>query len=143
MAIKKEKKKQLEEWLGTGRRKCSVAALRLRKGTGKITINKKSIDEYFYTSLQIENAISPGSFFKLDGKFNIDQFDIVANIKGGGVESQSDAFKLGFARALVNFNSDFRSELKAADFLSRDSRRKERKKYGQRGARKKRQFSKR
>ena len=109
------------QFYGTGRRKSSVARVFLRPGSGDFKVNDRPFDQYFVT-----------------GSFNV-----VATVSGGGVNGQAGAVKLGVARALVEFNPELRGKLKAEGFLSRDSRGKERKKYGQKGARKRFQFSKR
>ena len=126
------------QYYGTGRRKSAIARVFLRPGTGAATINGKGFDEYFVTPAQriaakasLETAQAAGSF------------DILATVSGGGVNGQAGAVKLGIARALLEFNAELRGKLKAEGFLSRDSRGKERKKYGQKGARKRFQFSKR
>ena len=123
---------------GTGRRKKSVARVRLYPGTGAITINGKSIDEYF--GLETLNLIvnQPFGVTSNEGKF-----DIVANVKGGGLSGQAGAIRHGVARALVLADVANKPALKAAGFLTRDPRMKERKKYGLKAARRAPQFSKR
>ena len=123
---------------GTGRRKKSVARVRIVPGTGVITINKKSIDEYF--GLETLKLIMNQP---LDVTGNIGKFDIVANVNGGGISGQAGAIRHGVARALLLADENYRPALKAAGFLTRDPRMKERKKYGLKGARRAPQFSKR
>ena len=123
---------------GTGRRKKSVARVRLYPGTGVITINGKGIDEYF--GLETLNLIV-NQPFGVTG--NEGKFDIVANVKGGGLSGQAGAIRHGLSRALLQADPNYRAALKAAGFLRRDPRMKERKKYGLKGARRAPQFSKR
>ncbi len=131
-------KKKIEEFTATGRRKTAVSAIRLRPGNGKIDINGKSLKEYFQTEFQREIVMSPLKEMKGEGNY-----DIIIRIKGGGIEAQAGATRLGLARALVLEEEERRSDLKALGFLTRDPRKKERKKYGRAGARKRFQFSKR
>jgi small subunit ribosomal protein S9 len=126
------------QYYGTGRRKASTARVFLRPGTGEFRVNGRVFNEYFVTDAQRIAAREPLALTELDGKFNI-----VANVAGGGVTAQSGAMKMGIARALLEFSPELRPKLKAAGLLSRDARIKERKKYGQKGARKRFQFSKR
>ena len=126
------------EYYGTGRRKSSVARVFLRPGSGAFRVNNKPFDLYFVTDTQRIMARQPLVTSETAGTF-----DIVATCSGGGVNGQAGAVKMGIARALLQFNPELRSKLKAEGFLSRDSRGKERKKYGQKGARKRFQFSKR
>lgn len=129
---------ELIQYLGTGRRKTSVARVILRPGTGQLTVNGKPSEVYFpIEALQVE-ARRPLTQLELTG-----QFDVLVNAHGGGITGQSGAVSLGIARALLEFNPELRSRLRAAGLLTRDSRMKERKKYGQKGARKRFQFSKR
>ena len=123
---------------GTGRRKSSVARVRLVAGTGKITINEKDISEYF--GLETLNIIvnQPLDLTKLKGKY-----DVLVNVKGGGFTGQAGAIRHGIARALLEANPDLRPALKKAGYLTRDPREKERKKPGLKKARKASQFSKR
>lgn len=124
---------------GTGRRKKSVARVRLYKGTGKIIINNRNIDEYF--GLETLKVIVRQPLVLTD---NQDKFDIVCNVTGGGVTGQAGAIRHGISRALLEFDSEkFKLNLKKAGFLTRDPRMKERKKYGLKKARKAPQFSKR
>ena len=126
------------EYYGTGRRKSSVARVFLRPGSGAFRVNNKPFEDYFVTDTQRIVAKQP-----LVTSETTATFDIVATCSGGGVNGQAGAVKMGFARALILFNPELRSKLKAAGFLRRDPRGKERKKYGQKGARKRFQFSKR
>lgn len=121
-----------------GRRKTSVARVYLRPGSGNVTINKRSADQYFPVAWRRRSVDLP---FDVTGTTG--QFDVVVNAKGGGLSGQSEAIRLGIARALVNFNEEFRKPLRDAGFLTRDPRMVERKKYGQPKARKRFQFSKR
>ena len=123
---------------GTGRRKSSVARVRLYPGTGNITINGKDIDTYF--GLDTLKLIINQPFGVTD---TIGKFDIVANVQGGGFSGQAGAIRHGVARALLLADDTFRSSLKKAGFLTRDPRMKERKKYGLKAARRASQFSKR
>lgn len=126
------------QWLATGRRKSSVARVYLRPGKGSISVNKQSIDEYFDRATLRMVLRQPLELVNL-----ADNFDIVVNVCGGGKTGQAGAVLHGIARALVNYDANLRSALKHAGFLTRDSRAKERKKYGQRAARARFQFSKR
>lgn len=129
----------MEEFVATGRRKTAVASVRLRPGAGRIDINKKeSLENYFGTQDQCKVALSPLGLLSLDS-----HFDLIIRVQGGGLNAQAEAVRLGIARALVLRSEADRSPLKAEGYLTRDSRKKERKKYGQPGARKKYQFSKR
>ncbi len=128
----------LVQYYGTGRRKSSVARVFMRPGTGAIKINGKAFDLYFVTDAQRIDAKSPLVVTETAGTF-----DIIANCSGGGVNGQAGAVKMGIARALLEFNPELRSKVKSEGFLTRDARMKERKKYGQKGARKRFQFSKR
>ncbi len=124
--------------LGTGRRKTSIARVILRKGKGEITINGRKIEEYFPLENLQNLVIQP-----LAVTDNTDNLNIIIKVKGGGITGQSDACKHGIARALLVLDPDNRPVLRANGLLMRDSRMVERKKYGQRGARRKFQFSKR
>jgi len=128
----------ITEYLGTGRRKSAVARVRLRPGDGKIIVNKKSCDDYFYRLADRNAVMAP-----LKVTDTVEQFDVLINVGGGGVTGQADACKLGIARALKLFNDELDGALRDAGFLTRDSRMKERKKPGLRKARRARQFSKR
>lgn len=126
------------EYYGTGRRKSSIARVFLRPGSGAFRVNNKPFEDYFVTETQRIMARQPLVTSETTGTF-----DIVATCVGGGVNGQAGAVKMGIARALLQFNPELRGKLKAEGYLSRDSRGKERKKYGQKGARKRFQFSKR
>ena len=123
---------------GTGRRKKSVARVRIIPGTGVITVNKKDIDEYFGLETLKLVISQPFGVSENEGKF-----DVVANVRGGGLSGQAGAIRHGIARALVAADAENRPALKKAGFLTRDPRMKERKKYGLKGARRAPQFSKR
>jgi len=123
---------------GTGRRKSSVARVRLYPGNGKITINDRDIDEYFGLETLKLIVRQPLELLGLAEKF-----DIVCRVNGGGVSGQAGAIRHGLSRALVQYDEKLRPELKKAGFLTRDPRMKERKKYGLKGARRAPQFSKR
>jgi len=129
---------ELVQYYGTGRRKSSIARVFLRPGTGEFKVNGRPFEQYFVTEAQRTVARHPLVLSETGGTFNV-----VANVSGGGVNGQAGAVKLGVARALLLFNPELRAKLKAEGFMSRDSRSKERKKYGQKGARKRFQFSKR
>ena len=124
--------------LGTGRRKSSVARIFLRSGKGEITVNNRPFDNYFPTESLRALVRQP-----LLATETLDKFDILILTDGGGVAGQAGAARLGIARALVEFNTELRSRLKKLGYLTRDPRAHERKKYGQKGARKRFQFSKR
>lgn len=122
-----------------GRRKSSTARVRLQSGKGAIIINGKPAEEYLAGSKYLLKKLQE-PFLVLD---NDGKFDVSAVVSGGGHQGQTEAIRLGIAKALVAVNDDFKSTLKRADLLSRDSREKERKKFGLKGARKQRQFTKR
>ncbi|HEY1171860.1 MAG TPA: 30S ribosomal protein S9 [Verrucomicrobiae bacterium] len=126
------------EFLGTGRRKTSVARVRLASGSGKITVNGRELNAYFMTDTQRALVLQPLSITDTASKL-----DVNVNVKGGGPVGQAGAVRHGIARALLKFDANFRAALKTEGTLTRDSRMKERKKYGQPGARKRFQFSKR
>ena len=128
----------MTQYCGTGRRKSSVARVRLVAGTGKITINDKDIKEYFGLETLSIIVNQPLDLTKLRGKY-----DVLVNVKGGGFTGQAGAIRHGIARALLEANPDLRSALKKAGYLTRDPREKERKKPGLKKARKASQFSKR
>ncbi len=128
----------LVQYYGTGRRKTSVARVYLRPGSGDYKVNGRAFNDYFVTEAQRSSARQP-----LLSTDTATSFNVVANVSGGGVNGQADAMKLGIARALMQFNAELRKKLKAEGMVTRDSRGKERKKYGQKGARKRFQFSKR
>lgn len=130
--------KQSKEIIGVGRRKTAVASVWLRKGSGKILVNQKEIEEYFHSQEQLNTVKAPLDVCQLENNY-----DLVVRVTGGGLEAQAVAIRLGLSRALVEEDEDRRSSLKAEGFLTRDPRKKERKKYGQPGARKRFQFSKR
>ena len=123
---------------GTGRRKSSVARVYLVPGTGKITINKRDIDEYFGLDTLKDIVRQP-----LVATETSDKFDVLVNVKGGGYTGQAGAIRHGISRALLTVDGDYRPVLKKAGFLTRDPRMKERKKYGLKAARRAPQFSKR
>ncbi len=127
------------QYAATGRRKSSVARVRLLPGNGKITINNKDLEEYFPTDIVKREAKRPFEIAGCEGKF-----DVIATIHGGGFTGQAGALRHGISRALCVADKEaFRAPLKAAGFLSRDPRMKERKKYGLKKARRASQFSKR
>ena len=129
---------ELIQYYGTGRRKSAIARVFLRPGSGKFTVNGKQFDEYFVTPAQRAAAKLPLGIADIN-----ETFDVLTTVKGGGVNGQADAVKLGIARALMVFNVELRKTLKAVGMVTRDARGKERKKYGQKGARARFQFSKR
>jgi len=129
---------ELVQYYGTGRRKSAVARVYLRPGSGEFKVNGRPFEQYFVTASQRSSARQPLLSSETSGSFNV-----VANVSGGGVSGQADALKLGVARALMQFDAELRKKLKAAGLITRDSRHKERKKYGQKGARKRFQYSKR
>jgi small subunit ribosomal protein S9 len=129
---------ELVQYYGTGRRKTSVARVFLRPGSGEFKVNGRPFEEYFVTAAQ--RTMAKQALLTTETSAN---FNVVANVSGGGVNGQAGALKLGIARALMEFNVELRKKLKAEGFVSRDSRGKERKKYGQKGARKRFQYSKR
>jgi small subunit ribosomal protein S9 len=126
------------QYLGTGRRKRSVARVFLRPGKGEITVNSRAFDNFFPT--ESSRAVVRQALLATE---TLDKFDVLILADGGGVAGQAGAARLGIARALVEFNAELRPRLKKLGFLSRDPRAHERKKYGQKGARKRFQFSKR
>jgi small subunit ribosomal protein S9 len=126
------------EYYGTGRRKSSVARVFLRPGSGEFRVNGRPFEEYFVTQAQRTQAKQ-----SLVASDTASTFDVLVTVSGGGVNGQAGAVRMGIARALLEFNPELRSKLKAEGFLRRDPRIKERKKYGQKGARKRFQFSKR
>ena len=132
------RKKKNEDIIGIGRRKTAVASVRLRKGKGKIDVNGEDFEKYF-SSQQQRNLI----LFPLEKFSSLSKYDIFMRLKGGGIQAQAEAARLGIARALVKQDEDVRGELKELGLLRRDPRKKERKKYGLAKARKKFQFSKR
>ena len=127
------------QYRGTGRRKSSVARVRRLPGTGKVTINKKDLNDYFPAELLRQEVVRPFGVAGAEGKF-----DVIALVNGGGLTGQAGALRHGISRALCEADADaYRAPLKAAGFLTRDPRMKERKKYGLKKARKASQFSKR
>ena len=129
---------EIAQFYGTGRRKSSVARVFLRPGSGKFTVNARPFEQFFVTEAQ--RVMAKQALVTADAATT---FDVVATVAGGGVNGQAGAVRLGTARALLEFNADLRKKLKSEGFLERDARGKERKKYGQKGARKRFQFSKR
>ncbi len=121
-----------------GRRKSAVARVQLESGKGNIVINKREFDDYFHREIHKKLLMEPLEAVGVAG-----QYDIKANVRGGGLSGQAGAVRLAIARALEKVNEDFRLTLKQGGFLTRDAREVERKKYGQPGARKRFQFSKR
>lgn len=136
---KKEKKEIVNLGHGVGRRKSAVARVYLREGNGKITVNGKSVEEYFVDAISVFTVKQPLVLTE-----TADKFDVIINVTGGGITGQAGACRHGIARALCEEDNDaYRSALHAAGFMTRDPRMVERKKYGQRGARRRFQFSKR
>ena len=123
---------------GVGRRKSSVARVWLRHGNGNISVNTKKSSAYFHTDISMRAIFQP---FLVTNEEK--SFDVEANVRGGGIHSQADAVKLGISRALLRYNEEYRKTLRENGLLTVDSRIKERKKYGQKGARGKFQFVKR
>ncbi|MGE0703533.1 MAG: 30S ribosomal protein S9 [Vicinamibacterales bacterium] len=126
------------QYYGTGRRKTSTARVFLRPGTGAININYRAFEQFFPTEALRVQIRQPLQLTEMS-----DKFDVLATVAGGGVAGQAGALRLGIARALVEYNAELRKRLKDEGLLTRDSRAKERKKYGMAGARKRFQFSKR
>ncbi len=129
---------KLVQQLGTGRRKTATARIFLRPGKGQITVNHRTFENYFVSESARAYVRQPLLAVEL-----ADRFDILILADGGGVSGQAGAARLGIARALIEFNAELRGKLKQLGFLTRDARAHERKKYGQKGARKRFQFSKR
>jgi len=129
---------QEHTYYATGRRKSAIARTFLKPGDGKIVINKRPLDDFFKVETAKMLLMQP---FELTG--TVDKFDVTVTVKGGGISGQAGAVRHGITRALIQVNPEFRKSLKKAGFVSRDDREKERKKYGQRGARARYQFSKR
>ena len=127
-----------EKWLATGRRKSSIARVELKKGKGSFLVNGRDFNEFFNRETQKMIIKKPLELLELNN-----QYDISVNVTGGGASGQAGAVRLGISRALEKINGDYRPILKSNGMLTRDSRQVERKKYGQPGARKKFQFSKR
>ena len=124
--------------LAIGRRKTSVARVTVKPGSGKVTVNARALETYFPVDTLRTEVLSPFIATETSGKY-----DVSANVKGGGLSGQAGAIKLGIARALVDMHQDLKVKLRAGAFLTRDPRMVERKKYGQKKARKRFQFSKR
>ena len=131
-------KKKLVQYLGTGRRKSSVARVYLRAGKGTITINGRAFEDYIPSAAVRLDVLQP-----LELTETTEKFDILVNVFGGGITGQAGAIRLGITRALMEVNPDYRAILKPAGMVTRDSRAKERKKYGLKKARRAPQFSKR
>ena len=129
---------QPERYYGTGRRKTAVARVWLTPGSGRFTVNGRSLEDYFPRATNRMMLMQPLVLTQMQ-----DKFDVRVNVRGGGHSGQADAIKHGLARALQQYDSSLRPLLKKAGFLTRDARVKERKKYGQPGARKRYQYSKR
>lgn len=127
-----------KEYKGLGRRKSSVARVKLISGTGKILVNNKSPESYFPNALVIQDMQLP-----LAATNNLNNFDVFVKVNGGGFTGQAGAIRLGIARALLQFNEELKKQLKLQKLLTRDARSKERKKYGHYGARVSPQFTKR
>ena len=125
-------------FLGTGRRKESVARVFVRPGAGKFAVNGREVEKYFPNHAWKHDATEPLKFTNI-----ADQVDVVVTARGGGVGGQAGAVRMGLSRAISRFNPELRAALRKNGFLTRDSRMKERKKYGQKGARKRFQFTKR
>ena len=126
------------EYLGTGRRKTAVARVRLASGSGKVTVNGRPLENYFLIDTQRMHLLQP-----LVSTDTLNKFDVSVNVSGGGPNGQAGAVRHGIARALIEADANLRPTLKSQGLLTRDPRMKERKKYGQPGARKRFQFSKR
>lgn len=128
----------MEEVVGTGRRKTAVSSVRLRQGAGNIDVNGRPFEQYFPLEIQRQTILAP-----FQSKGGQKQCDLIIRVKGGGIEGQVIATRLGLARALLEQDPELHHEFKSNGFLTRDSRKKERKKYGRAKARKRFQFSKR
>jgi small subunit ribosomal protein S9 len=128
----------IEQYWGTGRRKTAVARVRLLPGSGQFIVNKKPLEEYFDREDHVQYARQPIELVSKSG-----HYDVIVNIRGGGISGQAGAILHGLARALIKADDSLRLSLKKAGFLTRDSRMVERQKYGQKGARARYQFSKR
>jgi small subunit ribosomal protein S9 len=129
---------QIAQYRGTGKRKTSVARVILKPGDGATWVNGRTLEEYFPRNIWRTIATSPLKVAGVEG-----QYDLRVRVAGGGLTGQAGAVRHGIARALMDLNPEFRTRLKKAGFVTRDPRAKERKKYGQKGARKRFQFSKR
>ncbi len=130
--------KKLEEYVATGRRKRAVSSVRLRPGSGQVNVNGKPFEAYFPLEIQRKSILSPLTLLEADS-----QYDMIVRVNGGGIEGQVIATRLGIARALVSQTETRKHDFKGEGYLTRDPRRKERKKYGHKKARKSFQFSKR
>jgi small subunit ribosomal protein S9 len=128
----------VQRWYATGKRKTAVARVWLQPGTGSIAVNRRSLEAYFPRETSRLVVIQP-----FDVTEQLGRFDVFATLAGGGISAQAEALRHGISKALLEYNSGLRDRLKRAGFLTRDARAKERKKYGQPGARKRFQFSKR
>ncbi len=129
---------KLVQYLGTGRRKSSVARVILRPGKGEFTVNGRTFEDYIPSAATRLDVLQP-----LELTESVDKFDIIVNVFGGGMTGQAGAIRLGITRALLEVNADYRATLKPAGLITRDPRAKERKKYGLKKARRASQFSKR
>jgi len=129
---------EVQQWQATGKRKCAIARILLKPGSGTITVNKRTLEDYF-PRLPLRNVLRrPLQIVEAENLY-----DVIANVLGGGPTGQAEAIRHGIARALVLADEKRRGAIKKAGFLTRDARKKERKKYGQPGARKRFQYSKR
>ena len=131
-------KNTIQESVATGRRKQAVSSVRLRSGNGKIDVNGKTLEQYFPLEIQRATILAP---LKMLG--DVSNFDLIIRVSGGGVQGQVIATRLGLARAVLQEKEEMKQEMKSQGFLTRDPRKKERKKYGRKKARKSFQFSKR
>jgi small subunit ribosomal protein S9 len=129
---------EIQQWHAVGRRKASVARVYLRPGTGQVKINDRALDNYFPVATRQMQVMQP-----LELTDHVETFDVLVNVNGGGLTGQAGAIRHGITRALMEYDVTLRGALKRAGFVTRDARAVERKKYGQPGARKKFQFSKR
>ena len=127
-----------QEKIGVGRRKTAVASVRIRRGSGIVDVNGRGFEDYFPLKLQRDTILAPLTKFSDPAAF-----DLIIRVKGGGIEGQAIATRLGISRALVSSDESIRGDLKELGFLTRDPRKREREKYGRAGARKRYQFSKR
>ena len=131
-------KKKKNEYIAAGRRKTAVASILIREGTGKFDVNGRDLNKYFLSDIQRNIVLSP-----LKNNLEVKNYDFIIRLKGGGIEAQAVAARLGISRALVKKDETLKGPLKDLGYLTRDPRKKERKKYGLAGARKRFQFSKR
>ena len=138
MATKEKDKDKEEVFAAVGKRKTSIARVRLVPGKGEIKVNKQEILDYFKRETLKSLVLKPLDYLEVAGNY-----DIYANVNGGGLSGQAGAMRLGISRALAKIDEDYRIKLRKDKFLTRDARKVERKKYGQKGARKRFQFSKR